>query len=379
MDKIVERKLCTGCTACANICPKKAIKMGIDEEGFKYPVIDQNKCVNCGLCQKTCPVLGKSNNTSINDCYVSYAKDEKLRKNASSGGVFPLIANYVLKNNGIVIGAAFDNNKLKHIAIKEKKFLNQLQGSKYLQSDLDNIFKYIKENVNDKKILFVGVPCQVAGLKAFLKREYENLICIDLVCHGVPSPKLFEKYCEELEKLNNDKLINYNFRDKSTGWDTYSVKATFKNSSFIELSRNNNYSKLFLSDIALRESCYQCNFKIGNKYSDITLGDFWGVQNYYPDMYNKSGVSAVILNTNKGLEIYNSIKEDMVYQKCQLEEIIAGNASLKKSCIRPKNREDFFEKINYNSISDLTSKYSSKVGILKLVILKVKSLLKGGK
>ena len=375
MQEIVSKNKCTGCTACASICPKKAITLIEDNEGFKHPIIDQEKCINCGLCKKTCPVLNTKENKALNKCYVAYNKDEKEKQKASSGAIFTLVANYILNNHGIVIGAAFDkNNKLNHIAVTNKKDLDKLKGSKYLQSNLDNIFTFIKENIKDKKILFVGTPCQVAGLKAIIKND--NLLCIDIVCHGVPSPKLFEKYIKELEEQNNDKLINYNFRDKSTGWDTYSNTATFKNNKITELAKDNKYMKLFLSDIALRESCYNCNFKIGNKYSDITLGDFWGVKNYYPEMYNKKGVSAIIINTEKGKDIFEIIKKDLEYKECKLEDIISGNPSLKDSGKYPEKRKEFFDKLDNNSIEYLTKKYQKKIPIYKKVLGKLKSLIK---
>lgn len=377
MEEIVSKKMCTGCTACMNICPKSAISMAEDNYGFKYPIINQEKCIKCGLCKKTCPVINTNKNESINECYVAYSKDDKIREKTSSGGIFPLIANEVLKENGIVIGAAFDDdNKLRHIAISEKKELDKLKGSKYLQSDLENIFDYIKENLKEKKILFIGTPCQVAGLKSFIKKDNDNLICIDLVCHGVPSYKLFAKYVKELEEKNNDKLLNYNFRNKETGWDTYSNTAIFKNSKITELAKENNYMKLFLSDIALRESCFNCNFKLGNKYSDITLGDFWGVQNYYQDMYNKKGVSAIIINTRKGNEIFNLIKDKLTFKKCKLDEIVSGNRSLKYSSKCLKNRGKFLKNLDKMPIDKLVKKYTCKVGIIRKIISKAKRLIK---
>lgn len=288
-----------------------------------------------------------------------------------------MIANYILDNKGIVVGAGFDeNNNLKHIAIEKKVDLDPLRKSKYLQSDLGNIFKEIKEQLKTRKVLFVGTPCQVAGINAFIKNN-DNLITIDLVCHGVPSPKLFSKYIKELEANNNDILINYDFRDKSTGWDSYSNKAIFKNKEVKELSSKNNYMKLFLSDVALRESCYNCNFKLGNKYSDITLGDFWGVNNKYPDMYNKEGVSAIIINTKEGEAIFNSIKDSIEYKDCSIEDIIIGNPSLKKSCELNKKRKSFFKDIDNMDIEVLTKKYAnSNRPLSKRVINKIKRLIK---
>lgn len=375
MENIIDKKSCTGCTSCLSVCPKKAISFKEDSDGFKFPVIDKDKCIDCGLCKKKCPVLNTKDNDSINDCYVGFNYDDNEKLKSSSGAIFSLLADYVLDNNGIVIGAAFDkDNKLKHVAVESKKDLDKLKGSKYLQSDLNNIFTYIKENIKDRKILFVGTPCQVAGVKAIINNK--NLLCVDLICHGVPSPKLFDKYIKELESKNNDSLLNYNFRDKSTGWDTYSNTASFKNNNISELSKNNKYMNLFLSDVALRESCYNCNFKVGNKYSDITLGDFWGVQNYYPEMYNKKGVSAIIINTELGKEAFNSIKNNIEYKSCKLDEIIAGNPSLKFSGKIPKNREQFFLELDSKSIDYLCSKYKKKSSLIRRMLGKVKRIVK---
>lgn len=371
--EIIEKNKCTGCTACYNICPKGAIEM-IEINGFKYPHVDSNKCINCGLCKKICPIY-KKNNDSLNKCYVGFSKDIKDLEKSSSGGIFPLIAKNILNDNGIVIAASFKNNKLSHIIIDNIKDLDKLKGSKYLQSDLSNIFKHVKENINNKKILFVGTPCQVGGLKSYLKKDYENLICIDLICHGVPSPKLFDKYVKYLEDNNNDKLKNYNFRDKKTGWDTYSNTATFKNKKYTELASSNSYMKLFLKDIALRESCYDCNFKLGNKYSDITLGDFWNVQKYYPDMYNKKGVSAIIINTEKGNHLFNIIKDNIIYKECNIDEILKGNPSLKYSSIKPINRDNFFKDLNTLSFNEINNKYTKTPLYIK-VLRKLKKISK---
>lgn len=374
MEEIISKKNCTGCTACATICPKGAISFIEEKDGFKYPTINQKKCINCGACKKICPVLNSKENQSINESYVAFNKDDKEKENSSSGAIFSTIANYILENGGIVIGAAFDeNNKLNHIAVTNKNELEKLKGSKYLQSNLGNIFSFIKENILDKKILFVGTPCQVAGIKTIIKNK--NLLCIDVICHGVPSPKLFEKYIKELEEQNNDKLINYNFRDKSTGWDNYSNTALFKNNKVTELSKDNKYMQLFLSDIALRESCYNCNFKLGNKYSDITLGDFWGVQKYYPEMYNKKGVSAIIINTEKGKEIFKKIKSNLEYKECKLEEIISGNPSLKKSVEYPKKRNNFFNELEMCNMNYLNKKYVKKHSKTKKILRKIKKII----
>lgn len=376
MEEVVHRTKCTGCSACANKCPQNAIMMKENIEGFIEPVIDENKCINCGICKRICPVLNTKKNDSVNECYIAFAKQEDMWKEASSGGLFPAMANYVLNENGIVIGAAFDkNNELRHIAVTNKEELYKLKGSKYIQSDLGNIFKYIKDNVENKKVLFVGVPCQVAGLKAYLNKEYENLICIDLICHGVPSPNLFKKYIEELEKEKNDELLSYNFRDKITGWDMYSNTAIFRNSNVISIYSKNDYMRLFLADVALRESCFNCNFKLGNKYSDITLGDFWGVNKYYPEMYNRNGVSAVIVNTNKGKYVFDRIKEDLEYKSCNIKEIIDGNLALKVSSHRPESRNLFFDDLYKKNIRYLVKKYAKKDSLFYRLKRKIKKMI----
>lgn len=378
MDKIVDKHKCSGCTACASICPKNAISMVEDNEGFKHPVIDKEKCIDCGLCKKTCPVLNTNTNESKNKYYVAYNKDSKSKLNkASSGSIFELLANYILDNKGIVIGAAFEqDNNLKHIAIDNKKDLIKLKGSKYLQSDLNNIFDQVKNNIKDRKVLFVGTPCQVAGLKAFFKKDYDNLYCIDLFCHGVPTPKLFKKYIQELENKNNSKVIDYNFRDKVTGWDNYSNTVTFEEKNISEVYYKNDYMQLFLSDVALRGSCYNCNFKLGNKYSDITLGDFWQVDKFYPEMYNQEGVSAIIINTDKGKELFNQITKNIVYKECKIEEILYDNQSLKHSSECPNNRNEFFKEIDKLSVKKLTKKYKRKFPLHTRIINKLKKILK---
>lgn len=376
MTKRIKCEGCTGCSVCANVCPKKAIKMEKNSEGFLYPKIDESKCINCGVCGKKCPVINSKQNEAMNECYMGYALNSSIQYNSSSGGIFTIIANYVIDNGGIVIGAAFDDkNKLSHIPVTKKDDLHKLRGAKYLQSDMGNILEYIKENIKEKKILFVGTPCQVAGVKSFVKEKKENLICIDLICHGVPTPKLFEKYVKELEQKNGEKMSNYNFRDKTTGWEKYSNTIILGKKNKSQLHSKNDYMNLFLSDIALRESCYNCNFKLGNKYSDITLGDFWGIKKFYPEMYDKKGVSAIIFNTKNGQEIFDGIKNEIKYKKCNIEEIIEGNKSLITSGKICKKRDDFFYDLDNLNVRKLAKKYGIKEeNLFKRIIKKVKKL-----
>ena len=361
MKEVIQKNRCTGCTACLSICPVKAISMVELNDGFKYPVINEEKCINCGLCKKTCPVINKKRDLAFK---------------SSSAGVFSLISENILNEKGIVIGSAFENNVLIHKAITKIENLDELRGAKYLQSDLGNIFSYVKKNIKKKKILFVGTPCQVAGLKRIIKDE-NNLITIDIICHGVPTPKLFKKYIDELEVKHKDKLISYNFRDKESGWDTYSNTMIFKNSRYSEKATDNDYMKLFLSNIALRNSCYGCNFKLGNKYSDITIGDFWGIKKLYPDMYSKDGVSSVVINTSKGKKVFEEIKENLDIKNCSIKDVFEINKSLISSSPKPYNRNKFFEEMGKLTIEELSKKYKKKKRFYKLK-QNIKKIIKVG-
>ena len=362
MNKVVEKHLCTGCTACKSICPKNAIEMKKDQEGFFYPTIDNKKCIGCKLCERTCPILNSKKKKMKNICYAIYSKNEDVILNSSSGGIFSLLSDVILKQNGIVIGAAFNSdNKLIHTAIEKKDEIKKLRGSKYLQSEIDNIFSYIKENIDKRKILFVGTPCQVAGLKCFLKKEYDNLITIDLFCHGVPSQSLFDSYVKYVEKITDGKFKNINFRKKDNGWKNYSTYIETDKKNLLEDHWKNIYMQIFLKDISLRMSCYNCNFKINNKYSDITLGDFWGIEKIHPDLYNKDGVSAVIINSDKGCKILDEIlNADLVfYKEVEIEDIIKGNPSLVKSATLNDERKTFYYELEKKGFEKVAKKYDN--------------------
>ncbi|MBR3230136.1 MAG: Coenzyme F420 hydrogenase/dehydrogenase, beta subunit C-terminal domain [Bacilli bacterium] len=369
MDRVVDYKKCTGCTACMNICVKNAITMEENSEGFYYPKIDDKKCINCGLCKKTCPVLN-SNNNNIKKCYAAYNDNiASLLNKSSSGGLFELFAKYILSIDGVVIGAELKNNKLEHTIIDNINDLEKIKGAKYFQSNLKYIFKYIKENINTKKILFVGTPCQVAGLKSIINND--NLYCIDLVCHGVPSKQLFNKYINYIEKKYNDKLIDYNFRDKKSGWLNYSNTAIFINKKVTKKYTKNSYSKLFLSNKALRESCYNCKFKIYNSYSDITLGDFWGIEKVLPEMSNKNGVSCVVINTEKGSKLFNKIIKNIRYKECSIKDIIKYNSSIVNSPVRTNDRDNFYNDLKIYPFNRIIKKYTKS--LFSKIVFKIKN------
>ena len=290
MINIKDKSKCCGCSACMNKCPKDAITMVEDEYGFKYPQVDMEKCINCGLCEKVCPYNNEYDKKQVFEKSIAYGgwnTDENIRAISTSGGVFTSIAKYIIEKNGVVCGAIYDKElNVVHDIVDNLDDLKKMNGSKYVQSDMKDNFRKIKEKLEKGVyVLFSGTPCQVSGLNSFLGKEYDNLYTCDIVCHGVPSPKVFEKYKKELEKENNSKLVNLNFRDKVSGWQGYSLSTKFDNNkSFSINAQKTSYMKAFLSDIDLRESCPTCKFAKLPRYADFTLGDFWGVDESYPDL-----------------------------------------------------------------------------------------------
>jgi len=346
--RLAEHNKCTGCTACYNVCPSNCIEMRENEEGFKYPGIDLKKCTNCNLCAKVCPANGNYNSKLPVNVYAVKNKDDSKRKESSSGGVFVELAEYIIENGGTVYGAAYNSkNEVEHIGIQRKEDIKKLQGSKYLQSNLSNCYREIKELLKqDKVVLFTGVPCQIQGLKSFLNKDYDNLICIDVICHGVPSPKIFKNYILELEKEHNSKISNIDFRYKQDSWKNFKVCITFENGKkIVEDFSKNIYMRGFLRNIYLRKSCYQCMAKPLKNESDITIGDYWGIQNIDSKFDDDKGCSAVLINTSKGIEIFEHIKNKFTIKDSNIDEVLAENRLLIKSVEETPTREMFFREL----------------------------------
>lgn len=337
---------CSGCTACYNMCPTQAIQMERDTEGFLYPKIDTERCIACELCYKVCiqakqPLRKQYERVG----YAVRAKEDNLCIQSSSGGVFSLLATVILKENGIVFGAVLDDELLvKHIAIDSIDMLDKLRGSKYMQSNMGNCYQYVKSLLEQgKKVLFSGTPCQIAGLKAFLNKEYDHLFLIDLICHGVPSPMVWKQYIDERQKREHITIKSVNFRDKKYGWKEYGFSYTDEfGREFYEKMNENHFMKGFLSDLYLRPSCYMCKEKTWDKKSDITLADFWGVEKLYPELVNKNGVSLVTINTPKGNNIFVGISKDCEYTQVDIRAAIQCNTAAIQSAKKNKNREAFF-------------------------------------
>lgn len=316
MNLAIDKSKCCACTACKNICPKQAIEMLPDEKGFLYPKIDENKCIKCGLCEKVCfyntgyKVLDDHLNKI--ETYAIKHKDFNIRMNSRSGGIFTALSDYILDNKGVIYGVGYKENFVvcyKRAETKEER--NKFRGSKYVQSELNDIFKQVKNDLEaDKWVLFSGTPCHVAGLVKYLgKKKYEKLLLVDIVCHGVPSPKMFSDYINYIEKKYNDKVNNFDFRDKTFGWNQSIESFKINQNKYSQTI----YSRLFGSCLGFRESCYNCQFTNLNRPSDITIGDCWGIAKNRPDIDDNKGTSLVIVNTEKGKFIQKNILSNLEY------------------------------------------------------------------
>lgn len=312
-----KKEKCCGCGACSLVCPIKAISMVEDIEGFKYPCIDRSTCINCGLCTRICP-FDKEGISQIDtqDIYAVRHKDHSELENSQSGGAFSALVEHTLQNKGVVYGVILEGLVVKHIRATDKEECSKFKGSKYVQSDLGNVYSQVKNDLKDGRVvLFSGTPCQVAGLSAFLKStDTSNLILCDLICHGVPSPRVWGDYARYLENKYKDKIKSVNFRDKSFGWstkDTYETILFFSGKKI----KSTLYLELFYREQTLRPSCGFCKYSSFNRCSDITIGDFWGWEKSLPKEFNSDnkGISLVLVNTIKGKRIFNNIKNNVYF------------------------------------------------------------------
>ncbi len=309
MNQVLENMgQCYGCSACAAICPKKAITMTKNAEGFLYPVIDDEICVDCGMCQAVCPALNNTYNNFDKPVGMAAAANDEIRSISSSGGIFPLYAQYVLKRGGAVCGAAYDEKwSVKHIIIEDAKDIRRLQGSKYVQSEIGTCYSEVRKLLEaDRYVLFTGTPCQVAGLKGYLRRDYEKLLTIDLICHGVPSPKAFRLFLKQT--AGKREIAGINFRHKIDGkWGGNDLSITYKNGEVEIHDKNSTYYHSFLMNYSLRNSCQDCQFSRMPRQGDVSLGDFWGYKNYNKELSDGKGLSVMLVNNEKGMAVTREI------------------------------------------------------------------------
>lgn len=371
--------MCCGCSACENICPVRCISMTRDNEGFLYPIVDNSKCVDCGLCEKVC-IYNKEVKLRSNkpDCYAMIAKDSDLRFNSSSGGIFSLIANLFLKSNSVVYGVAMDeNNKSCSFArVTEENELYKLRGSKYLQADANDVYKQVKNDLEKgNKVLFSGVPCQINALHLFLNRQYDNLFCVEVVCHGVPSPTLWEKYTDFLENNYNTSITSVSFRNKKKGWKNFSLEIAGYGFLQSKNLSNDPYIIMFLKNYSLRPSCFNCKVKTQDSMADLTIADYWGIHKILPDMDDDKGTSLVMINTKKGRSVFEGINELTYYAETPYNFAVLNNSAYCSSPLMPRQREKFFNNLNKHSFDYLAKKYGS-VPLKKKIKRKIVSLIR---
>ena len=377
MIKLDKKEICSGCSACEAACPMNCITMIPDKLGFLYPVINNDTCTNCGICEAICPALSKTvfHDTIVTEAYAAYNKDNCIRERSSSGGIFTLIAQYILSQGGVVFGAAFDDtfNTVKHISVENQEWLYKLQGSKYVQSEIGRAYIEVEEHLKQGRlVLFSGTPCQISGLKAYLRKDYYNLYLQDIVCHGVPSPAVWEKYVTHLECRIKGKLIRASFRDKQNGWKNYALRFKFNNGKeYIKKRTEDLFMRGFLHDYYLRPSCYECVHKGVERESDITLADYWGVESIHPHLDDDKGISLVTIHSAKGKELFEKICNDICLEETDIDIAVKFNSSMITSAKLNDGRISFEEEFGSKPINELLTKYC-KISVFRRIIRKIK-------
>lgn len=362
MVQIEEKRNCCGCEACFNVCPINCISMEVDEEGFQYPIVNKEKCINCKKCEKVCPIITGSTYNNRDDWVEGYAAinyDTDTRMQSSSGGVFSLLAQEIINLGGLVVGSAMskDCRLAQHIIVDNKEDLKLLLGSKYLQSNIGKIYGIIKSELeNNRIILFSGTPCQVNALHNYLGKKYDTLFCIDLICHGVPSPGLWKKNVEYIEGKTQATLKNVNFRYKKEHIN--SEYGVLYQNTYYKAKDEDIYFRIFMKDLSLRLSCYSCKFKGISRISDITLGDFWGIREFVPSMDDGKGVSLVVVQSEKGEQLLTKIKTHMKTEQVDIKKVFAThNEAMTRSSELPSEREEFWKDFQICSFENLGKKY----------------------
>ena len=354
MDKTISQVAhdrCTGCGACYNKCPVNAISMKADTEGFSFPQVDMEKCINCGLCLKSCPVSEPGyENDPKPACYAVMASDE-IREKSSSGGVFTLLAEWMLDQGGVVCGAAYteDCYAAEHIIVTKPEELYKLRGSKYVQSSTGLVYQQVKEYLDKgTPVLFTGTPCQIAAVNSFLGKTYEKLYTLDLVCHGVPSPLVYEKFIREQEEKHGSKAVKVSFRDKTIESWNHCIKIDFKNGNSYQKKKNEcSYLKAFLKLLSVRQSCGKCLFAALPRQGDMTIADFWDIHRFNPKYDDRKGTSLILTNNTKGTTMLDVLREKAILcEEAPLEHGIKYNAQIKYSSLLHPRRARFYDLVN---------------------------------
>jgi len=387
MIDIRRKEDCCGCGACYDACTKDAIIWQCDEESFSYPRVDTSKCVDCGLCNKVCPILNSDELNSRNKSFTpiiigAYHKDADIRFTSTSGGAFWGLAESWVKDGGYVAGAIFyDHFKIRHIVTNTVEELQKIKGSKYSQSDCRGMYREILRLLKaGERVMATGLPCQMAALRQYLRKDYDNLIIIDLICHSVPSPLLFEKYIDYLEHKYNSRIVNYHPKNKELGgWHQFSFKAYFEDGQIYH-QNNDLYTNVAFDSIMARYSCFECHYKNVPQPSDITIGDFWGIENVDRSFDSPNGVSKIMLNTQKGADYFKSLT-CFVSKEYTIQDAIISNkrawTQLKpaKRCDQ-KARERFVNNLHHKSFSYTVQKYNrQKLSFFRRIYSLIKTVI----
>ncbi|MCL2327839.1 MAG: Coenzyme F420 hydrogenase/dehydrogenase, beta subunit C-terminal domain [Bacteroidetes bacterium] len=362
MIEIKDKSQCSGCSACYAVCPKKCIDMKADNEGYLYPQVNTVVCNNCNLCEKICPI---SKPIEIRDfetlAFAAQIKDKKIRLESASGGLFTAIAYSVLEKHGVVFGACYDENfMVEHNYASTKEELSKFRSSKYVQSDMKDIFSKAKQFLDENKlVLFAGTPCQMNGFRSFLRKKYDNLILLDFVCRGTPSPKILKKYLQHNEFLAKSKLNYVSFRDKRYGYAGSTMALGFENGKKLYSGRDLQFFKhTFFEDLNSRPSCFKCHFKTIKREADITLFDCWHVNEFDKSMDDDKGTTMVLLHSEKGNSVFEEIKATLKYCPANVEKAIKlDGIMVENSTIPNTHREDFFNDIDKLEVPQLIEKY----------------------
>lgn len=365
-------KHCLGCTACQAACPKDAIRMQSDRDGFIYPFVDQDLCVDCGLCDKACPLNGKSKNNFEMNAYAVQHKDKAVLQESTSGGMFTALSDLILEQGGVVYGAALDPAfKVMHIRAESTADRNRCRGSKYVQSDLGDMFSFVKQDLQGgRPVLFTGTPCQVDGLRHFLQKDYKNLYLCDLICHGTWSPLVWKNHVEMLEKQNHSQMVGYKFRPKDWGWEVHNEVSFFENGG---RCHSNAYSTLsttiYYSKLAHRPCCHECQYSNLERVSDITIADCRGIEKRESVFHTYDGVSLVLINSAKGAELFSNVKDATLYQEIDINDFM--QPPLRGPSKKNARRELFWNEFHANGYWAAVKKIYGKHYVLKYNVKKV--------
>lgn len=381
MIEIKNKINCCGCGVCETVCPRKCLTLCQDEDGFNYPKINTDACIDCDACKKVCPILNiPTKSISLKRMYACSNYNHYLKMHSSSGGIFSLLANFVLQKSGVVFGVKFSDSYRFSLFtyIKSSHELLQLMGSKYIQARTEHIYRKVKEELSGGyPVLFSGTPCHVVALTNYLNRKYDNLYLVDISCHGVPSEKAWNRYLDCREVEVGAKVIQASFRSKESGWKNFSISTEFSNGAHhAEIFTKDSYGKAFTRRLLFRPSCEHCKFKGLNRYSDITLADFWGIDEISNQFNDDQGTSLVIAHTEKGVKLIDNIKEGAKIISVSQEQGTRRNPYLFRSVVPHSNKEKFFAAIDKEKFDELVEQYATEEFVFSDFLFDLKRYVK---